>query len=453
MGLGSLGGGSGAAAYLAGAGAVVTVTDLRSEEQLRPSIDALSDFPDITYHLGGHCAEDVTECDLVVVNPAVREDNSYLQIARKNNIELKTELNLLLERNLHQAWIGVTGSNGKSTTTRLIYEGLNALGHKVFAGGNLGGSLLNRTDDELSGSILVLEISSFQAPWIAAHSQWPEAAVLTNLTPNHLDRHGTMEEYTAAKRRLLENPRIDAAAVLNRDDSRVTAMGKNLACSTVYFSVEHAVSPGVFMQDGAFVFRPATEKREYRTSARGFRLPGMHNKSNACAALAAILTIDPTAAGRFKDAASAMACFEGIEHRLELAAEHQGIRFVNDSVATTPESTIAGLNAFPGSPVILIAGGYDKKIPLDELASEIASTAKAAFLIGDTGKKIQTLIKQTYPDFPASYCGTLEKAVTRARSAATAGDTVLLSPACASYDQFRNFEHRGQCFKKIVLSF
>ncbi len=452
IGLGSLGGGSGAAAYLSSAGAVITVTDLQKEKDLQASMDALSDFPGITYHLGGHQQEDFESCDLVVVNPAVREDNPFLLHARTNGIKCKTELNLLLERNRHKQWIGITGSNGKSTTTRLIYQGLTALGHKTFVGGNLGGSLLNLSDEALSESILVLEVSSFQAPWIAAHSQWPDAAVLTNLTPNHLDRHGTMEEYACAKQKLLRNPRCDAAAVLNRDDPRVTALEKNLSCSTVFFSVEQPVSPGVFVDNGHLFYSPQSGERTDIGCTDNFRLPGIHNQSNACAALAAIFSIDSHSVSRCSKAVNAMAAFEGIEHRLELSGECHGMRFINDSVATTPESTIAGLRAFPGDPILLIAGGYDKKIPLDDLASEIIHSARAVFLIGDTGGKIKALIEQKNLDFPATYCGTLATAMEQACSTGTSGDVVLFSPACASYDQFRNFEHRGQCFKKMVLS-
>ena len=423
MGLGRFGGGVGAARFAAEHGAVVTVTDVNSADKLQESMAKLSDL-EISYHLGSHIVSDFTESDLIIVNPAVPPENEFLAIARDAGAVLTTEMNLFWQYCPTEI-VGVTGSNGKSTTTAMTYHILsNCLpGRKVWLGGNIGkGSLLAKIDQIKEDDVVVLELSSFQLEDLAKLELSPHIAIVTNIAPNHLDRHGTMENYIAAKQNILKFQTEDNFAIICGEDRQLDS----------------------WMNIGQ------GQKQRYEHANVELMVPGRHNQTNAAAAIAA--------ADKFgiseESAMTALADFCGLEHRLEYVTEINGVKYYNDSISTTPESTIVAIEAFKG-PKILILGGYDKKLPFKEMAQKISGNVKAAVLIGQTADIIAGDIEQAKKEndnlLPLIVkCNSLENALSRVKDIASCGDVVLLSPACASYGMFENFQQRGNIFKAIL---
>ena len=445
MGLGRFGGGTDVVRYLVTKGACVTVTDLATPDALKTSLDTLSDVSGVTYHLGRHHPHDFQMADLIVVNPAVSPENPYLKTARQQGVDITTQINLFLER-CPATIIGITGANGKSTTTALCAHILTeaaaltevAYG-RVWLGGNLGHHpLLTCVDDIKAGDVVVLELSSFQTEALDPRLPSVKIALLTNLTPNHLDRHGSFDAYCAAKARLFDTQPIDAAdpavSVFCRDDPVAGQWYERYRRDTGRFCLQYSADD---------VGSALQEK---------FQLPGRANLANVAGAMAIAGYLSLTE----DTIARTLETFTPLPHRLEPVAEHQGVRWFNDSIATTPESTLAALNAFK-HPCILIAGGYDKGISLEALARTMAERAKAVILMGQTAEKLATAIKVvSVGDTPAvtvKRVDSLKAAVLAARSLAVAGDVVLLSPACASYDMFDNFQQRGEEFKQWVGEF
>ncbi|MBI4563574.1 MAG: UDP-N-acetylmuramoyl-L-alanine--D-glutamate ligase [Planctomycetes bacterium] len=438
MGLGMFGGGVGAARFLAARGARVLVTDLRPEEALRESIESLNPYH-VELRLGGHQNEYFSGADWVLVNPAVPPDSPWLKRARA----IDTEMNLFLKLCRARAVVGITGSNGKTTTTALIGEVLRRGPRRTWVGGNIGGSLLERVDEIGSDDLVVLELSSFQLEHADAIERSPRVAVVMNLTPNHLDRHGTMERYAAAKRAIVAHQGPDDWKVLNADDPVVS--GFRAPSRTATFSLR-----------GDADVRAAGERIEWRlpggsgaldVSTR--RLPGTFNLQNMAAATAASRLAFPEWEGWEAAVRDALIAFPGVEHRLEFVVERGGVKYYNDSIATNPDSTLAALDTLPG-PFVLIAGGYDKKLPFEALGRRIAEKVRAAVLLGQTADAIAAAIG---PGATQILRGrSFDEAVALAVQAARKGDTVLLSPACASFDMFRNFAERGRRFKELVQS-
>jgi len=343
--------------------------------------------------------------------------------------------------------IAVTGSNGKTTTTSLIGAILSLHDTRTVTGGNLGRSLLEIVDQIAPGDPVVLELSSFQLEWVGPTHWYPHVAVMTNLTPNHLDRHGTFASYVEAKRQIVAYQPAEAHAVLNSRDENVRALGSATCAHVHWFDSANAAQDGTWLEKGHVV--SSIGGREHIVMpASEVPLPGAHNLENVLAAVAAaeIMGVRVPAIRR------AVRSFRPVEHRLELVRTVNGVRYFNDSIATTPESAICALRAFPQKTLLLIAGGYDKKIPFGSLGAEIAERAAALITVGATADEIRkAAVRAGFPEeriFPA---GTLETAVQTAFSLAQPGQSVSLSPACASYDQFRNFEERGRMFKRLVL--
>jgi UDP-N-acetylmuramoylalanine--D-glutamate ligase len=412
MGLGRFGGGVGVAGWLADNGAQVVATDLLSEPELGSSLRALDDHVrrgSTTLRLGGHEASDYTGCDLVVVNPAVPAPwaNPYLAAATAAGIPLTTEIRLLVERLDRRRVIGVTGTAGKSTTAAMIHHVFRRLGKTTHLGGNIGGTLLSKLERIEADDWIVLELSSAMLYWLgdgapgAGAGGWsPHVAVMTNLRPNHVDWHGTVEHYARCKRGIFEHQAPD----------------------------DHALR-GETLDEGPPLRLP---------------IPGGHNRANARLAIAAVAA----AAGldRFR-AAETLGDFPGLPHRLQLLAEHGELRFYDDSKATTPEATTLAVEAFEdGSTVHLVAGGYDKRIDLSAIV-ELTPRVAGLYTIGATG---QRLAEQATGEGHAEYCQTLPQAAARALDRMSAGDVLLLSPGCASWDQFDNYEQRGAAFAKWV---
>ncbi|MCY3556385.1 MAG: UDP-N-acetylmuramoyl-L-alanine--D-glutamate ligase [Gemmatimonadetes bacterium] len=483
LGLGVLSGGVASARYFAARGADVTVTDLLPAEALRKSIDALAPWP-VRYVLGEHREEDITGADLVVVGPAVRDDSPYLRLARDRGVPLTTEMNLVFET-CRRPVIGITGSNGKTTTTRLVGALYQAVDPETLVGGNIGRAVLNELED--SASPVILELSSFQLHRLAWIRRSPGLAVVTNLSPNHQDWHGTFDAYEQSKRHIVHYQSPEDMVVLNADDERLRKWASFCPGRVAWFSMEGPVETGCYVRDGQVVFRDGAGERD-GSGARGaskaggvsvergpaaeraicpvdaLRLPGPHNLANLLAAVtAACLGGIPPSVIR-----STVEAFRGVEHRLEEVAVIDGVRYFNDSACTTPASTVTALRAFD-APVVLIAGGYDKGTAFDDMAEEIVRRARAVVLIGATADAIETAIEKAggagtadvdpadvYTDAAKppviARAETLDDAVRHCTGLARTGDVVVLSPACASYDMFTNFEERGQRFKEAVAA-
>lgn len=443
MGLGLFGGGVGAARFWAQLGSAVTVTDLRDEKILAPSIAALQDLP-IRYVLGRHEADDFTHTDLIMINPAVTPDNKFINLAMSANIPLQTEIGLAI-RLCRGRILAVTGANGKSTTTALLGAMITAHDAQTLIGGNIGGSVLDELSTHLPSAPVVLELSSFQLYYLQDEIFTPHIAIVTNLTPNHLDWHQTVLHYYESKRRLLKQQTASDFAVLNYDQATLCEWAENAPATVIMTALNEppTINAGFIREDKIYLRLGGEEKiiGDFST----FKLFGDHNKLNAVqAAVAAYLYHQNSAAIK-----NGMSNFAGLPHRLQQVATLNHKRFINDSIATTPESTICGLNAFsaPVVPIVLIAGGYDKGSDWTELAKTIISKAHSCVLIGKTASAIRDAILQQNPDFQIFMAGdNFTAAIEQAEKICPDGGIILLSPACASYDMFKNFSERGETF-------
>jgi UDP-N-acetylmuramoylalanine--D-glutamate ligase len=450
MGLGLFGGGVGAARYFAEQGAEVTVTDKRGEADLRPSIQALNDLT-IRYVLGAHHEDDFRNADVVVVNPGVPADNPLVTMARGSGARIEHAMNLLFKLSERNRKIGITGSNGKSTTTALAGEMVRVLDERALIGGNIGRCLLGETKNLKPDVPIVLELSSFMLEGLGELQQSPHVAVVTNLTENHLDRHGTMLNYAQAKMNIIRHQKPGDYAVLNYDDPMLAGWESQTPAQVIWFSVKDEPSGNAAFLAGDKLIIRKDGVEEVVAHRKGLRLPGLHNVANALAASAASIAygVKPW------QVAEALATFSGLPHRLEIVARHPNkVTFYNDSIATTPESVICALSSFEG-PITLIAGGYDKGIPFDELAVAIVRKARRLILLGVTAPKIAEAVQKAsrqYRRYPQVLkARDLQHAAELAAAETLPNEVVLLSPACASYDMFRNFQERGELFRKLAL--
>lgn len=448
MGLGSFGGGIGAVQFLVKHGAHVTVTDLRPAEKLTESLDTLRDTPPHRLVLGGHHKEDFVEADLVVVNPAVKRDCPYLNAAIQAGVPVTSEMNLFWKWNPAPV-IAVTGSNGKSTTTAMTYAIVERAlrehsGRRAWLGGNIGQSLLPIVDQIRSNDVVVLELSSFQLLDLDRLQVSPHVAVVTNFAPNHLDWHPNLDHYRFSKQTILRWQSRNDFSILNDDDSDVGGWAVN--GTRLGFGLRDLGHPGAFDAGNDAVVR--TESGERRIPLRSWlKLPGKHNVANALAAIAATTHMNVDVE-MIRDA---IENYQPLPHRLQFVGQFEGRRCYNDSLATTPESTEVALDSFE-SPIVLLAGGYDKHVDLSSMAKAIASKAKVVSLMGQTAVQLRDLIVASVPNQcevsepHANFVAAFDWAVSRSDP----GDVILLSPGCASYDWFRNFADRGQQFAELV---
>ena len=447
MGLGLFGGGAGVTRWLAAQGARVTVTDLRPEQELAESVALLSGL-DVALHLGGHRDEDFTGTDCVVVSPAIPLGSPWLRKAVEAGVRLETEINLAFKL-CRGMILGITGSNGKTTTTALAGDFLKALGQTTWVGGNIGGSPLDWIGQVRRPDRVVLELSSFQLDNLGPIRRSPHIGIVTNLTPNHLDRHGSMEAYAAAKRQIIAHQGPKDHAVLNGDDPALGAAFLGFPGKMWEFGSARRPENGAWYGEERVEIVENGETVA-RVDARRRQIPGAFNLANiATSALAAWILRKGPAAEWERTIAQAIADFPGVEHRLERVAMKRGVRYVNDSIATNPESVLAALDTLEG-PIVLIAGGYDKKLPFDGLAKRVAERVKHLVLLGDTAPAIARLVEAEGKGTPILRVNSIDEAVTMASVQADPGDTVLLSPACASFGLFRNFAERGKKFKEAV---
>ncbi len=433
MGLGRFGGGVDVVTFAHEAGARVIVTDMAPAEQLSDSVSRLAGLEGVEFHLGSHDPVDFEHADIVVANPAVPGDNKFLQIARRAGKYVTSQMNIFFEL-CPARIIAITGANGKSTTTALTAHLLkNTTDKHVWLSGNIGNQPLLTTIDQINpDDLVVLELSSFQLEQLGEIQKAPNVALLTNLTPNHLDRHGTFANYCAAKENIFKfqelNPDCPAVSVFNGEDE--IAAG--------WFEKYRKDADRVCIKFSA---------DDVSEEIRGcFSLPGRANLSNLAAAMAIArqFGVDD------EQIKNCLPGFKALPHRLEFVERINGVRWYNDSKATTPQGTMTALEAFD-QPIIIIAGGYDKHIPFDELGERIAQKAKAAILIGTTAPKIAEAIRLAKGrGTKIETANSLADAVELANQLSDSGDVVLLSPACASYDMFENYEQRGREFAKLV---
>jgi UDP-N-acetylmuramoylalanine--D-glutamate ligase len=492
MGLGAFGGGVGAVQFLVRQGARVTVTDLAPARELAGALVQLEQTPPERLCLGEHCDADFRFADLIIKNPAVPPQSRYLQVARDAGVPITTELNLFWQRNPARTAC-VTGSNGKSTTAALAHAmlsraldagrvlngpraaphlasipfeqrqkqrshygapaggtGRTGAGGRCWLGGNIGQSLLPLLEQISADDWVVLELSSFQLEDLAPLQPRPDVSVVTNFTPNHLDRHGTIDHYRAAKQNILRWQGPDQVAVLNQDDPDVCHW--KTAAATCWFGRDDEGRQGLFGVGFDRFRRRALLRYKFREQVlplgEWFALPGEHQFLNALAAACAALVLGSAP----QDVADGLRCFRGLPHRLERLGEWRGRTFINDSKATTPEAAIQALAAFRG-PVVLIAGGYDKGLDLLPFAAAIVEReVRALALVGQTAEVLARHVAacdprgvirvQTLADLPAAFAFAVEQS--------RPGDLVMLSPGCASYGAHRHYAERGEQFARLA---
>ena len=426
------------ALFCAAHNARVTATETRTEAELGP-VPAQLREAGVTLELGGHTEKTFLAQDLIIPSPGVPADDPILLKARVKRITIWSEIELAY-RFLEGKLIGITGSNGKTTTTTLIHHILQSAGLPALLAGNVGTPLISLVDTLKNDSISVAELSSFQLELIEKFR--PDISVFLNLTPDHLDRHKTLENYAAAKARIFENQTELDAAVLNADDAAMAKYAPKKP-QAFRFSRMQKVAQGAYLR-GEDILIVRGEKEEFVMKRNEIPLPGAHNLENVLAAVVAVrLAGVPSAA-----IAQAVKNFAGVEHRLEFVAEIAGVRYYNDSKATNVDATLKALDAFPGR-ILIILGGKDKGSDYTPLQMLLREKAVLALLIGAAAEKIE---QQIAGSVAIELAGTLERAVETASQAARPGDVVLLAPACASFDQFENYEHRGRVFKNLVAA-
>ena len=429
------------ALFLKAHGAQVTVSDTKSGDDLRNEIPTLLDHG-ITVETGGHGERTFRGQDLIVVSPGVPVDAPPLVQARSLGEMVIGEIELAAQF-LPGPIVAITGSNGKTTTTTLTGEILTAGGLPTLVGGNIGTPAISLAERAKPESVIVLEVSSFQLETI--QSFHPKVAVVLNVTPDHLDRHGTLEAYVNAKARIFENQTSEDFAVLNADDSTCVAMANRTRAQVFWFSRQKEVKRGAWVRDGAIVFRDGlgpeeTVQREIMLASE-IPLKGAHNLENVLAAVCAGMLME-CAPEKIRQA---VRDFQAVEHRLEYVATLRGVDYYNDSKATNVDATIKALESFPAN-IHLILGGKDKGSDYSVLNDLLRHRVKRVYTIGAAAAKIESQIKNV----EVVHAETLENAVRKANASAEPGDVVLLAPACASFDQFKNYEQRGQVFKEMV---
>jgi UDP-N-acetylmuramoylalanine--D-glutamate ligase len=424
------------ALFCAKRNAIVTATDSRPEAELG-NVPELLREAGVTLELGGHQEKTFLAQDLIIPSPGVPADDPLLVKARSKGITVWSEIELAY-RFLEGEMIGITGSNGKTTTTTLVYHILKTAGRKAILAGNVGTPLIGCVDEMNADTVSVVELSSFQLELTDKFR--PDISVFLNLTPDHLDRHKTMEAYAEAKARIFRKQTELDAAVLNSDDTPTVALVPKKP-QVFWFSRKKNVEQGAQVRgEGVVIVRGGKEEFVMRVSE--VPLPGAHNLENVLAATTAarLAKVDAESIGK------AVKSFAGVEHRLEFVAEISCVRYYNDSKATNVDATLKALEAFPGR-ILIILGGKDKDSDYTVLKKPLREKAILALLIGSAAEKIE---KQIVGSVSIERAETLDHAVQIASEVAKAGDIVLLAPACASFDQFANYEQRGRIFKDLV---
>jgi UDP-N-acetylmuramoylalanine--D-glutamate ligase len=431
-----------AARFLLRHGARVILTDAKKREELEQAVTSLLDTTHYTgeliLELGGHRDESFRSCDLIIVSPGIPLSHPVFELSRKSGIPILAEVELAYHH-LQGRIIGITGSNGKTTTTTLVAELLKGAGLKGYAAGNIGTPLISLADHTSPEDIYAVELSSFQLEGIRKFR--PFIASILNLTPDHMDRYAGFDDYVEAKRRIFMNQQKTDFAVLNADDPRTSAMALKGPAIPVMFSRFRTVRHGTFVRSGRVIFRDSHGERDL-FPVDAITLKGAHNLENVLAA-ASMAVLAGAAPDSLEES---IRTFRGVEHRIEFVSELNRVQYFNDSKATNVDATIKSLESFPGN-ILLIAGGRDKEGDFTALRSLVRDRVKHLILIGEAAEKIKKALSGLADTIQAQ---SMQEAVAICSRMAEPGDVVLLAPACASFDMFRDYEHRGRVFKQAV---
>lgn len=425
-------------------GIETVVLDKKDEDHFPEELYADFEAKGAGFALGENYLDEIFNCDIVFRTPGMYYNDPVFEKAREQGVVITSEMEVFFDLCPCKIY-AITGSDGKTTTTTLISEFLKAEGRRVHLGGNCGKALLPIVETMSETDVAVVELSSFQ---LISMRRSPDVALITNISPNHLDVHGTMEEYIDAKCNILRHQNAFSKTVLNADNEETMKL-KNLVRGTlVSFSLSGNTMRGAFLRDDGMLCYTDKGKVTEIVHKDDIRIPGMHNVDNYLAAISAVW-----GEVSIESIVNTAISFGGVEHRIEFVREIDGVKWYNDSIATSPTRVMAGLRSF-SQKIIIIAGGYDKKIPYEPMADIVNEKVKLLILLGATGPKIEEAVKSS-PLYPESglriiKVKTLEEAVAQAAALAKAGDIVSLSPASASFDLYVNFEERGKHFKRLV---
>ncbi|MGI6697340.1 MAG: UDP-N-acetylmuramoyl-L-alanine--D-glutamate ligase [Clostridia bacterium] len=424
---------------LHGLGAHVKANDLKSEVELKEAISAIKG-PNVDFVLGGHPSELADWPDFAVISPGIPMDLPMVQRIRESGREVISEVELAY-RLTATPIVAITGTNGKTTTTALTGEMFRRSGRNTHVVGNIGTPLVDAAVFSQPSDILVAEISSFQLE--GTRDFKPRAAAVLNITPDHLDRHKTFDNYTALKARVFQNQGPDDFAVFNADDPAAASLADRCSARVLHFSRKRIMDTGAFVEEGYIIIkRGKSSERVCKTS--DLRIMGDHNLENALAAAALAWSMEVPV----KAIGDALKDFEGVEHRLEYVDTVNGVIYINDSKGTNPDASARAVKAMD-RPIVLIAGGYDKGGDFDEFVEGFGDKVKGVVLLGTTAEKLKRSCQRVGLN-NIYMVKNMREAVERAALMAEEGDAVLLSPACASWDMYNNFEERGKDFKKAV---
>ncbi|CEO10603.1 UDP-N-acetylmuramoylalanine--D-glutamate ligase (UDP-N-acetylmuramoyl-L-alanyl-D-glutamate synthetase) (D-glutamic acid-adding enzyme) [[Clostridium] sordellii] len=424
-------------------GAKIIVNDIKSKDQLKDIIKQIENLDSVEYILGHHL-EDISNIDLTIVSPGVPLDLPFIKKLQSENINIIGEVELAYKLSKNPTFVGITGTNGKTTTTSLVGEIFKKASKDSYIVGNIGNPVIDTVDLTDENSFLITELSSFQLESIEDFK--PRVSTIINITEDHLNRHHTMENYINAKANIFKNQDANDFCILNYDDEIVRELGNKTNAKVLYFSQKEKVSQGAYLDDNNNIVIKINDKEIKLLNKDELSLPGNHNLENCMAAIlmSYVLGIDLEI---IKDT---LKTFKSVEHRLEFVTDKDGIMFVNDSKGTNPDSTIKAITSYD-KPIVLIAGGKDKQSDFTEMISYATKNVKALVLLGETADKIEQTAKLQGMNniFRVS---DMKEAVKTAYKLAQSGDVVLLSPACASWDMYPNFEARGLDFKENIYN-
>lgn len=424
-------------------GSKIIVNDIKSKDQLKDIIKQIENLDSVKYILGHHL-EDISNIDLTIVSPGVPLDLPFIKKLQSENINIIGEVELAYKLSKNPTFVGITGTNGKTTTTSLVGEIFKKSSKDSYIVGNIGNPVIDTVDLTDENSFLITELSSFQLESIEDFK--PRVSTIINITEDHLNRHHTMENYINAKANIFKNQDANDFCILNYDDEIVRELGNKTNAKVLYFSQKEKVSQGAYLDDNNNIVIKVNDKEIKLLNKDELSLPGNHNLENCMAAIlmSYVLGIDLEI---IKDT---LKTFKSVEHRLEFVTDKDGIMFVNDSKGTNPDSTIKAITSYD-KPIVLIAGGKDKQSDFTEMISYATKNVKAIVLLGETADKIEQTAKLQGMNniFRVS---DMKEAVKTAYKLAQSGDVVLLSPACASWDMYPNFEARGLDFKENIYN-
>ena len=422
-------------------GANIVVTDIKPKEKLEDILSQLNGLNNVEYILGSH-PEDISDIDLTIVSPGVPLDLPFIEKLKESNVKIIGEVELAYTLSNNPIFVGITGTNGKTTTTSLVGEIFKEANRDTYIVGNIGNPVIDTVDYTDKNSVLVTELSSFQLESIDTFR--PKVSSILNITEDHLNRHHTMENYINAKARIFENQEKSDFSILNYDDSIVRSLNKNNNASILYFSRQEKIDQGVYLDENNNIVISIDGKQITVLNRNELSLPGDHNLENAMAAILMTYVVGVD----LEVIKQVLTTFKGVEHRLEFVTNKNGIMFVNDSKGTNPDSTIKAIGSYE-RPIILIAGGMDKHSDFTDMMKCATKNVKELVLLGETADKIEASARKEGLE-NITKVKNMEEAVKKAYELAEDGDVVLLSPGCASWDMYPNFEARGLDFKENI---